>query len=507
MGAQPDLSPAEAPPAPHFADRVRSAVVWRWGSQVTAQIITWTATLIVVRLLSPHDYGLFAMTQAVLTGLNFLNGYAYATSLIQSREVDERRIGQVFGMLLASNGLLAAVQFLIAPFAAAYYGQPIVADMLRVQALVFLATPFIALPSELLAKSLDFRRQALVNLASATLGASVALVLAWRGHGVWALVLSPITAFYVRAIGLTLVWGRFVRPVFDFRGAREVFGFGATLTLVQLCWIVQSQSDIVIAGRMFSTHDLGLYAEALFLTLILTGRFLPPLNEVAFPAYAELAHAGRPLGPAFLAGARLIMLVALPFYVGMSLAADPLVRTFFGPKWIEMIPIVAGLAIVMPAMALQIVCSPATNALGRPRVYLFTATCGAVLMPVCYWLGAPHGVMGLVNAWHVAAPALLAITLAATLPRIGVRLGDLAAALLPAVVCTALMAAAVTGIDRLSAGLPALARVALLVGPGVLVYLAGLRLLWPAVFADALAKLRGSRAPVAPPRVASAPGV
>jgi hypothetical protein len=157
MGAQPDLSPAEAPPAPHFADRVRSAVVWRWGSQVTAQIITWTATLIVVRLLSPHDYGLFAMTQAVLTGLNFLNGYAYATSLIQSREVDERRIGQVFGMLLASNGLLAAVQFLIAPFAAAYYGQPIVADMLRVQALVFLATPFIALPSELLAIS-DGRR-------------------------------------------------------------------------------------------------------------------------------------------------------------------------------------------------------------------------------------------------------------------------------------------------------------------------------------------------------------
>ena len=52
---------------------------------------------------------------------------------------------------------------------------------------------------------------------------------------------------------------------------------------------VQSQADIVIAGRAFSVHQLGLYSEALFVALIITGRFLPPLNEVALPAYAELA--------------------------------------------------------------------------------------------------------------------------------------------------------------------------------------------------------------------------
>ncbi len=119
-----------------------------------------------MRLLNPHDYGLFAMTQTVLTALNFLNGYAFASSLIQSKEVNERQIGQVFGMLLVSNGLIASTQFLSAP---------LVGELLRaagdcrhaaVQALVFLATPFIALPSELLARKLDFRRQALITLAA-----------------------------------------------------------------------------------------------------------------------------------------------------------------------------------------------------------------------------------------------------------------------------------------------------------------------------------------------------
>src|SRR5690606_149052 len=46
-----------------FGDRVRSAVIWRSGSQILAQLVTWSVTLVVIRLLDPADYGLFAMTQ------------------------------------------------------------------------------------------------------------------------------------------------------------------------------------------------------------------------------------------------------------------------------------------------------------------------------------------------------------------------------------------------------------------------------------------------------------
>ncbi|RYE41718.1 MAG: lipopolysaccharide biosynthesis protein, partial [Hyphomicrobiales bacterium] len=132
--------------------RVRSALAWRWGTQVLAQIMTWASTIAVVRLLSPSDYGLYAMTQAVVTGLAFLNGQSFATSLIQTDRIDERRIGQVFGLLLLLNGGLALAQFLLAPLAARYYGEPLVEPMLQIQALIFLTIPFAALPQELLAR-------------------------------------------------------------------------------------------------------------------------------------------------------------------------------------------------------------------------------------------------------------------------------------------------------------------------------------------------------------------
>lgn len=473
-----------------FAARVRSAVAWRWGSQVLAQIIAWTSTIVVVRLLDPSDYGLFAMTQAVFVTLNFLNGYSFATSLIQASEVDQRRIGQAFGLLILANAALALAQFALAPVAADYYGEPAVATMLRVQALIFLTTPFIALPSALLARRIEFRSQGLVNLVSAAVAAGTALALAWGGFGVWALVFAPIAGFATRAIGLTIAARMLVWPVFDFRGAGDIISFGGALTLCQLFWIVQSQSDILIAGRTFSPHELGLYSEALFLTLIFTGRFLPPLNEVAYPAYSELHKNGQPLGPAFLRSARTVMMLAAPLYVGLGLTAFPLVATVFGPKWLEMAPIASGLAFAMPAMALQIICSPTTNALSRPRIYLLTSFAGAVIMPIAFLAGAGQGAQGLVHAWWVAAPLLLVVTLALTLPAIGLRFADLLRTLQPIAFACAAMAVVVIALRYAMAGMPPPAQLVALVPAGAAAYALVLWLGWPQVVRETLAMLR-----------------
>ena len=432
-----------------FASRVRSAVMWRWGAQVGAQIITWTSTFLVVRLLDPTDYGLFAMSQVVVTALAFLNGASFATSLVQTDRVDERRIGQVFGLLLMFAVILASAQFLFAPYAASYFGEPVVADMLRLQAIIFLTIPFSALPGEWLARQLNFRKQGQVNMASAIVGASVALVLAWLGWGVWALVYAGIAIFVARAVGLTFAAKLRVRPIFDPRGAWDLVTFGGTLTLCQLFWIIQSQSDVVIAGRLLDTHDLGLYTQALFLALIVTGRFVPPINEVALAAYSELHRAKKPLGPYFLKTARMVMMVSAPVYIGLSLTAENAILVLMGEKWVELIPILAGLTIVMPAFALHLICSPVTNAMGRPKVYLFTSIAGALIFPIAFLLSIKDGPMGLVHAWWVAAPLLCAVTLTVTLPRINVSPLALLDALAPIVLACAAMAIAVLASQRL----------------------------------------------------------
>ena len=491
--AGPDFSGSNGPDS--FGARVRSAVAWRWGSQVAMQLITWTSTILVVRLLDPTDYGLFAMSQVVLTALAFLNGQSFATSLVQTAHVDERRVSQIFGLLLFFNGAMALTQWMFAPLAAAYFGEPVVADMLRVQALLYAAIPFTALPAGLLARRLEFRKQAQANMVAAIIGAVVALALAWNGWGVWALVYAPICMFAARAIGLSIAARLLVKPIFDPRGAWDLVTYGGTLTVCQLFWIIQSQSDIVIAGRLLPTYELGLYAEALFLTLIVTARFLPPINEVAFAAYSELHRDGKALGPYFVKTARIVMTLTSPVFVGLALTSEPAVLTLFGEKWVGMAPIVGGLALVMPAFALQLICAPVTNAMGLPRVYLFTSVCGAIIMPCAFLIavGIEDGAaMGLVHAWWFAAPLLCAVTLAATLPRIAVSPLTLLRELAPAALACAAMALAVLGVQRFATiGVPWM-DLFWNAAVGAAVYAGAFWLLWPHIVKDAWRMLRPS---------------
>lgn len=451
--------------------RVRSAVFWRSGSQIVSQVVTWTATLIVVRLLDPHDYGLFAMTQVVLVALNFLNGHSFASSLIQEDELDRRRIAQVFGLLLLFNALLATAQYLSAPLVAGYFRQPVIEDMLHAQTLIYLVTPFIALPTVLLARQLNFRAQAKADLAGAVAGAGTALTAAVSGLGVWTLVIAPIAQQLVRAVGLAVAAGRIPAPLFSFGGMGGVVRFGSALVVCQFFWVVQSQADILIAGRSFDPHDLGLYAEALFLALIFTAKFIPPLNEVAFPAYTQLVRQGGDIGNAFVSAVRMLMFVALPTYLGMSVAAQPIVDTIMGPKWHEMVPLLAGLPLAMPFFALQIICSPTTNALGLPRIYIWSSLAGAIILPGAFLIGSRWGAMGLVHAWQAAAPLLLVVTLALTLPVISVSWRELARAILPSAAGALVMAAAVAFAERRIADLPPPVELAILVAMGIGLYL------------------------------------
>src|SRR5687767_6994619 len=98
---------AAAGDSEQFAARVRSAVFWRSGSQIVAQLVMWTSTFLVIRLLEPSDYGLFAITQIVLSLMSLMNGYSFTGALVQADSIDSHRVAQVFGMLILMNFSLA----------------------------------------------------------------------------------------------------------------------------------------------------------------------------------------------------------------------------------------------------------------------------------------------------------------------------------------------------------------------------------------------------------------
>lgn len=485
-----------------FANRVRSAVFWRSGSQIVSQVVMWTTTLAVIRILDPADYGLFAMTQVVMVMLAFLNGYGFASSLIQQENIDRFRVRQAFGLLLILNLGIAAIQFAAAPAIAAYYTQPMVTDLLRWQTVMYLATPFMAVPEVLMSRALDFRRLAIVNLVAALVCAVTSIACAMAGWGVWTLVAAPTAMVWTRAIGLCIAQRFIVWPSFDFRGTRAMIGFGGAMLTSHLLWSIQTQADVLIAGRVLDPHALGLYAEALFLAQMFSSKVIPPLNEVAFPAYARLQSEPARLQAAFLKAIALIMLISCPVYAGLAVTAPEAVYTLFGEKWLEMVPLVQLFALAMPFMTLHVLLAPAVNALGHPRVTVRCSAFGAVCMPLVFLASVQFGVVGLAIGWVIGMPVVLGFALWQSCPIIGVRVRDVLIACAPGVGAAVTMAALVATMRIGLAGAldngiaEVLVRLALLAGIGVVSYWLLLRMLAPQMLRDAIGLLRRQTPPI-----------
>jgi O-antigen/teichoic acid export membrane protein len=262
----------------------------------------------------------------------------------------------------------------------------------------------------------------------------------------------------------------FIWPSFDFRGARALAGYGGIMMTGQLFWFVQTQADIVIAGRSFTPTELGFYTTALFLAQIFVTKVVPPLNEVAFSAYTQIQHDREAVAEGFLKSVRVVMTLAMPFCLGLAAVAEPAVDLLLGDKWLPTAPIVAVLALAMPFMTLHVMFGPATNACGKPGIGTRSSILGAVLMPLCYLAGAQYGAIGVAAAWLVAWPLLTAIVAAWSIPVLNLRAAQLREALLPPVLAGAGMGLAVVALDRALPAMPEALRLVLLVAAGGAVY-------------------------------------
>ncbi len=454
-----------------FRDQVRSAVIWRSGTQIFSQLVAWASTFLVIRILSPSDYGLYAMTGVVMVLLGLFNGYSFANAVIQDRAAGKEKLRQLFGLLIVINGALAALQVASAPLVAAYFDQPLVADLLRVQALIYLTNPFLSLGYTVLSRQMDFRKQAQVNMVSALLGALAALAGAIAGLGVWTLVLAPLVSFTSRALGMAAVARAFMWPSFDFRAARTIASYGGVVMLGQIFWFLQTQADIMAAGRALTPGELGYYTTALFLAQLFVNKVVPPLNEVAFSAYARIQHDPAAVANGFLASVRVVMLLAIPFCFGLAGVSEPAIATMLGAKWLPAAPLVTLLALAMPFMTLHVMFAPATNAIGQPGIATRSAVLGALIMPAAFLTGVVlDDARGIAFAWLLGYPLLTGITAHWSLPAIGATKRQLLAALWPPVLAGAIMIGAVSTVDTMAGAVAPALRLVLLTATGGLTY-------------------------------------
>jgi teichuronic acid exporter len=451
---------------------VVSAVGWSTGIKVGFQLVTWAMTLAVIRILTPDDYGLMAITQVFINFMAVFATVGLGDALVQQENTPKPVAAAVFGVSILLSAILTVLLSAAAYPIARCYGDPRLILLIQVASLGFLCNGLATLPRVYLTKSLRIRPMFIMELSSGLVGAVVVIVLAYDGWGVWSLMLGSLTGNIVRLLGFAVLTAEYyVWPSLDLKLVQPLYSYGAYRTLSVLAWIVFTSADTVILGRVLGSAELGLYAVALNFAVMPLNKIAPILNSVAFPAFAMVQH--KPSEARFYAmkATRLMAIVSVPVFFGISAVAPEIVDLVFGPKWDAAKPILAVLSVAVTFRAVLVVIPNYLLGIGDARASFWCTAFAALLFPPSFLIGCHWGVIGVCYAWLLGYPAVYAFN---ALVASGRSRLDFASVLMipvrPMAAGVVMMATVSMLRTYLPPGEPEFIRVAILVGGGAATY-------------------------------------
>src|ERR1700752_3870199 len=267
-----------------------SGLKWVTISRVLAQLLTWANTLVVIRLVSPTDFGLSALAALFANFLLLLSELGFSVALIQRQTRDEDSLRNAFGALLAIGAGLSLALVLAAPRVGAFFKEPRVVPLVRVVSIQFLAISFGFIPQARLSMDLRFKELAIIGMAASLISAATTLIIALNGGGAWSLVIGIVVLGVSRTVLLNFCCPSLRSPRLQLSKIRHLAGFSGLVLLERTLWYWYMQIDSFVVGRSLGAAQLGIYAVARQLTNIPLERAMEIINSVALPAFSLVKH-------------------------------------------------------------------------------------------------------------------------------------------------------------------------------------------------------------------------
>jgi O-antigen/teichoic acid export membrane protein len=359
------------------------------------------STVILARLLNPHDFGLLAMVSTIMGFLVIFTDAGLSTATIQRDGITQAQVSNLFWINVAVGGMMALLMAASAPVIAWFYGQPDLIGITIWLSATFLITGSIVQHQALLLRQMRYKALAVIDVGSNAVGLPVGVWMALTGCGYWSLVGMYLTTQIVR---LALIWTiSSWRPLWPKRqsGTRPLLKFGVAMTAGYALKVLTRSVDSVLVGWRYGADAVGLYSRALSLLFRPMEQLLRPVGSVLFPALARLQNEPERYRRVFL---QLFEATALVSFVSTGLffaLSHPITLVLLGPKWEQAAVIFRGFTLAALCVPLAEPISWLLMSLGRSQDFLKWNSAYAAITIASFVIGLPFGPVGVAFAFSI----------------------------------------------------------------------------------------------------------
>lgn len=374
--------------------------LWMLLFKLSERSLGLISTLILVRLLSPHDFGLVAMATAFIAMAELLSAFGFDIALIQNQRATERHYNAAWTGNVILGTAITLIMLIAASPISRFYGEP---DVFWVVCILAFGPALGALENigvVAFRKELRFRSEFLYQLCRKLVAFCVTVPLAFALRNYWALVAGAI-ASRAAATAISYIAHPF-RPRFSLAEIGSLLGFSRWLLLNNVITFFKERTSDFLVGRLHGATTLGVYSISYELANMPMTELSAPVNRALLPGFAKLGDADE-ASALYAKTVGMLAFVAVPAAGGIFAVAPFLVPALLGPKWLAATAVIEVLAFNGALLLFHSGICAMLIARGFPRQVTITNAVYVAILVLGLALTVPQ--FGAIGAAHAALTA------------------------------------------------------------------------------------------------------
>jgi teichuronic acid exporter len=308
-------------------------LLWSSVDRFSNQGMQFVFSIILARILQPKDYGVIAMLLIFTAIAGTFVDSGFSSALIRKPDLKEKDLSTAFYFNIVVGMVCYFLLFLISPYVADFYNEPILSPILKVVGLPVFFNSLTVVQRAQFTRKVDFKTQAKISLLSTVLSGIIGVIMAYKGFGVWALAGQNVSS---SIIGSFLLWYYSKwRPQTGFNkdSFQYLFGYGSKLLASGLLDTTYNNIYPMVIGKFFSATQLGFFSRAQTFAALPSSNITNILQRVTFPVLSMIQNDEEGLRRNYRKILRTSAFIIFPMMMGLCALASPLINVVLTSKW------------------------------------------------------------------------------------------------------------------------------------------------------------------------------
>lgn len=377
----------------------RSSKVMRGiSSQTIVTLVIGLTELLVFsimsRLLSKEDFGYFAAITAITAIFSSLADTGIGAAIVQHKKIDKKYLDNAFSL----SFIIGFILMILLCALSAPISTLVVDSSIRIPLIILSCTLLLgcvtSVPRSILHRKRMFFSLGFSSLISLILSSLVAIVLALKGFGFYAILgKSIVNSILLYFISLFLAKTKFE---FDWNPVvlKKIFGFSGWLMASALFRNFSYNIESLIMPRLMSVLMLGAYNRPKGFLNQISWQVNGIFDSALFPVLSEVQDDKFAIKKAYKTSIYYLNIFAMLLSISFIFNSELIIRIFFGEEWLELkyIFMILSLAFVFNIDIRLTDCY--LRSLAMTRAQFIFSIIQFVVKTLCFVIGSHWGLIG-----------------------------------------------------------------------------------------------------------------